>query len=464
VNLLNFVFIVSLAMTTSIAQAKSKWCRQTDVFHLDSETPETSDGLIKKMDIIWVIDDSVSMKSHQKNLKENIRHFFSVLDGDSHVDFKMGMVTTGLNFAYDEHNNRPVVLESTSGEEQRKEFAKRMMFGLSGSSVEKGSEALVKFLLKQRKFVRKGSLVMVNILTDEDDGSNEQAVASMQKLLQYLEIEGNTVSVNLIALENKIEKYRANFSSFNMQSYPLMGDDFSNTMVQMAEKSVKSTYKKFELKFDAKTILTVNMQNKKRKRTIERYQTIDNNTIGVDLGFAEINPETQVNVEYVHLCTSVDREKVRELNKQIQDIKFEIGETKFVDPLSAIESIEKVYEFMQKHQDTSINLIGAVSHSVNPIKWLEISLASENNEVIAAYRLARERALLIKKSLEMLGIESSRIKSKGALPGFHRHWYSYLLEASMIDVLPGFHIASIIEPDRRVILKVHQNFFNHDLD
>jgi hypothetical protein len=458
------LILLSMTLPLSLAEAKSKWCRQTDVFPLNSVQHPNTDALIKKMDIIWVIDDSYSMHAHQKNLRDNIKHFFSVLDGDSHVDFQMGMVTTGLNFVVDERTHKPLKLQSTSNEEHRKEFAKRMMFGLSGSSEEKGAEAILRYLLKQRHFVRKGSLVMINILTDEDDGSDDQAVASMQKLLQYLENEGNDVVVNLIAMEDKIEKYRANFSSVNTQTYPLMSDDFSKTMVAIAEKSMKSTYQKFELKFEAKTILSVNMQTKRKKRTIERYQTIDDSTIGVDLGFSEITSDTRVNVEYVHMCTAVDRNEVRELNKRIQDIKFEIGETKFVDPVAAIESIQKVYNFMEKHKDTSINLIGAVSHSVNPIKWLEISLASENNEVIAAYRLARERARLIKDSLEMMGIESNRIKSKGALPGFHRHWYSYLFEASMIDVLPGFHVASIIESDRRVILQVHQNFFKHDLE
>ena len=219
-------------------------------------------------------------------------------------------------------------------------------------------------------------------------------------------------------------------------------------------------FRNFELKFDVKTILSVKMQNKRKKNAIERYQAIDENTIGVDLGFTEITPDTRVLVEYVHACTAIDRHEVRELNKRIQDIKFEIGETIFADPEAAIESIQKVYDFLQKHQDTTINLIGAVSHSVNPIAWLEISLASEeNNLVIAAYRLARDRALLIKNTLEMLGIEPDRIKSKGAIPGFHRHWYSYLIDAMMIDVLPGFDLASTIEPDRRVILKVRQQYY-----
>ena len=458
--LLNFVFLFSLALASQTAEAKQKWCRQTDAFQLQpqGDTSENPDGLIKKMDIIWVIDDSHSMKSHQKNLRDNIKHFFSVLDGDSHVDFQMGIVTTGLNLVLDERTNRPLILQSTAGEEERKEFAKRMMFGLSGSANEKGSEALLKFLLKQRHFVRKGSLVMVNILTDEDDGSDEQTVASTQKLLQYLESEGNSISVNLIALEDKIEKYNQNFSVVNTQHYPLLSDDFSKTIAAIAEKSVKSVFRNFELKFDVKTILSVKMQNKRKKNAIERYQAIDENTIGVDLGFTEITPDTRVLVEYVHACTAIDRHEVRELNKEIQDIKFEIGETIFADPEAAIESIQKVYDFLQKHQDTTINLIGAVSHSVNPISWLEKSLV-DYKSVILSYRLARDRALLIKRSLEMLGIEPDRIKSKGAIPGFHRHWYSYLIDAMMIDVLPGFDLASTIEPDRRVILKVRQQYY-----
>lgn len=463
--LLNFVFLFSLALASQTAEAKQKWCRQTDAFQLQpqGDTAENPDGLIKKMDIIWVIDDSSSMASHQKNLRDNINHFFSILDGQSHVDFQMGIVTTGLSFVTDHHTDKPISLFSTSSDENRKEFMRKLIVGANGSSKEKGSEALLRFISKERKFVRKGSLVMINILTDEDDASEEEAVASMQKVLQYLESEGNSISVNLIALEDKIEKYNQNFSVVNTQHYPLLSDDFSKTIAAIAEKSVKSVFRNFELKFDVKTILSVKMQNKRKKNAIERYQAIDENTIGVDLGFTEITPDTRVLVEYVHACTAIDRHEVRELNKEIQDIKFEIGETIFADPEAAIESIQKVYDFLQKHQDTTINLIGAVSHSVNPISWLEKSLV-DYKSVILSYRLARDRALLIKRSLEMLGIEPDRIKSKGAIPGFHRHWYSYLIDAMMIDVLPGFDLASTIEPDRRVILKVRQLHYKDRVD
>ena len=93
------------------------------------------------------------MEVHQNNLKYNIRHFFKVLDEEKNIDYRMGIVTTGLRAVMNEENGQPTRLLSGSNSDDRRDFMKKLLVGIHASPDEKGTEAILRFMLSQDGFV-----------------------------------------------------------------------------------------------------------------------------------------------------------------------------------------------------------------------------------------------------------------------------------------------------------------------
>jgi len=125
----------------------------------------------------------------------------------------------------------------------------------------------------------------------------------------------------------------------------------------------------------------------------------------------------------------------------------------FLHPEEANATVDDVYAFLKKHENTKIKLIGAVSYSANPLAMLKMHIM-DPKDFPTAYRLSKARAKKIKDELIARGIDPKRIHSKGAIPGFHRHWYSYLIDLSFNDFFTEFCLACDLESDRRVIMKI----------
>ncbi len=110
VDYLKFSFRILVALLLipgSFSYALQKTCTITESFPVatSARANPNDHSENEKLDILWVIDDSSSMESHQTNLKENIRHFFHAFDSEPNVDFRMGMVTTGLRIVTDKQTD-----------------------------------------------------------------------------------------------------------------------------------------------------------------------------------------------------------------------------------------------------------------------------------------------------------------------------------------------------------------------
>jgi len=438
-------------MGTSEANA-SKWCQNMERFPVSAAAPNKAEK--NRLDVIWVIDDSSSMGNHQLNLKNNLESFFSVLDSSGKVDFQMGAVTTGLKVVGDA-SGKGMILHSSDAAASRSSFMKSMMVGTEGSATEKGSEAVLKFMAIQPEFIRQGSHVSINILTDEDDESAADQVALLNETLAFLVQQGNSVSINLISLENQIDHYKANFAEFETRVFALNGADFKRSIESLAKKSIRSPIENLELKFEAEEILSVELIKQGKASVFEQYQVVDSNSIRVDMSKSKIAKGSVIEIQYRYACNAFDRSETKDLAGMISEIRFRPNSSQFLNEQESIELVKKVAEFMKKHPDSRIELIGTSSHSLNPIAWLKI-MPFQENSMKHARGLAKSRANTIKTALMKLGIEEHRMEAKGAFPGLHRHWYSYLMDASCIDIIPLVDFAGMIESDRRVIMKVKQ--------
>jgi hypothetical protein len=172
----------------------------------DSDTNTNNDGQgCTAMDILFVIDDSGSMGEEQDNLVDNFPKFIKVLD-DYGTSYRVGVTTTGVNRSYKEKIfgslSMPMSTTGPTGVLQGKkacglanpwvdgpgpnvttEFSCTANVGTVGSATEMPFAALEAALENQSAagkpnegFYRKddGSLLVVVLITDEDDCSIEK--------------------------------------------------------------------------------------------------------------------------------------------------------------------------------------------------------------------------------------------------------------------------------------------------
>lgn len=156
----------------------------------------------KKMDIVFVVDDSASMSEEQANLATNFPMFataiqnFTTAAGD-HLDFRVGITTTGRDLDYVPIGGLPLPSEpgpngafvvgsgcgtgpwlDTSDTMLPQHLACRADAGIGGASQEMpllmSKRAVVDRVADntQAGFIRPDALLAVVMLTDEDDASN----------------------------------------------------------------------------------------------------------------------------------------------------------------------------------------------------------------------------------------------------------------------------------------------------
>lgn len=165
----------------------------------DSPT-ETADDSCKKMDIVFVVDNSSSMAQEQANLAQNFPKFGAIIDGyktkgGASLDYRLAVTTTDLQAnkgafvqkngnACDAGPDRPWI---ERGDAKPSDFfACRAQVGTHGSSFEFPLAALNLALTDRIKdgtnasngggFLRDDALLAFVVLTDEDESGNTPAI------------------------------------------------------------------------------------------------------------------------------------------------------------------------------------------------------------------------------------------------------------------------------------------------
>lgn len=150
----------------------------------DASADAPSSDACRKMDIVFVIDNSFTMEEEQENLRKNYPRFVSVLDafktktGES-IDYRLAVTSTDSDrdkgtFRTNGGSGRSW-LEKGDGA-VADTFARRATLGTGGSSYERPLESL-RLALSDRiadntngTFLRPDALLAFVIVTDEDEG------------------------------------------------------------------------------------------------------------------------------------------------------------------------------------------------------------------------------------------------------------------------------------------------------
>lgn len=168
-----------------------------------------------KVDILWVIDDSNSMRAEQESLAEGFESFSAELEATG-VDFHIGVITT--TFLYDDPN-RGVLIATKGGERfltnQTKdyvsEFQTLVQVGIEGDGKEKGLEAAAHALSpsmaagSNQGFLREEANLLVVFVSDEDDCSDYGALTDLKNTACYTDREALVPVVDFVDQFNALK-------------------------------------------------------------------------------------------------------------------------------------------------------------------------------------------------------------------------------------------------------------------
>lgn len=146
-----------------------------------------------EVDILWVIDDSNSMRAEQETLAAGFSSFVTELEGTG-TDFHLGVITT--TFLYEDPNRGTLLGDPkiiTQDDDYIGIFPDRVQVGISGDGKEKGLEAAA-FALSSvmttgngpnAGFLRPDAHLLVVFVSDEDDCSDKGALNNEDNVACY---------------------------------------------------------------------------------------------------------------------------------------------------------------------------------------------------------------------------------------------------------------------------------------
>ncbi len=147
---------------------------------------QTTNYQARKIDILWVIDNSGSMETSQTSLAQNFRSFIQTFK-DKNFDFHMAVTSTDAYVDYyysnstsyskfkdgdTQHSGIFIMDKDTPNIEQI--FMTNVMIGINGSGDERAFSSLEKALTNplNNQFRRSDAFLAVIIVSDEDDFSH----------------------------------------------------------------------------------------------------------------------------------------------------------------------------------------------------------------------------------------------------------------------------------------------------
>jgi hypothetical protein len=139
----------------------------------------------KKVDILFVIDNSGSMQYEQQSMAQRTAHFLSVIKG---LDYQIGITTTDpWNIALGDGNLIPIkngngrfIIDSTQDQvTAQTQLSQTLQRSETGSGSEQGIRAVYRAVEKysanentMRSFIRDGAQLAVVLISDEDESDN----------------------------------------------------------------------------------------------------------------------------------------------------------------------------------------------------------------------------------------------------------------------------------------------------
>ena len=242
-----FLPFVTLAISGSA-------CRPDDYMHVLSKSETVVQRNVKLtemqrqdvLDVLWVIDNSFSMSSHQANVIRNTAAFMQAFTQRTPIRWKMGLIST-------DEDDSPYVgfTPRTSLDYQTADpvgvFQGAVSdLGTSGSAYEKFFEPVLGALDRNPGFLRPGSVLAMIVVTDAPEQSD---VTSAEFLNRFAAIKplNETLAYGIVgpqdfgcpATDDRWEyvgsPYEALISTLHGKAYPLCKGDFSPLLSDIAQ-------------------------------------------------------------------------------------------------------------------------------------------------------------------------------------------------------------------------------------
>ncbi len=225
------------------------------VYQTVSENFKQAASQTKKLDVLWVIDNSGSMADEQESLGYNFDAFINdFIDRD--VDFKMAITTTDTSSSSKKgamvsgSDTKLTSARAKANPNQFKsDFRSLVKVGTKGSGNEKGLEATEGFMEKySSSWTRSDAYLAVVILSDEEDSSSK-TVASYTDYLKSFKATAGLVKVYSIVdvgLSNAgVRGVTAGYARYKLASDQTAGsvgdirDDFYQVLSDMGGSIIK---------------------------------------------------------------------------------------------------------------------------------------------------------------------------------------------------------------------------------
>lgn len=145
----------------------------TNIVGSTSETLSKTDGFVAKtdpkVDIVWVVDNSGSMKEEQGAVISNAGEFFNQLS-NKHLDFRLAAITTdNEKIVFPGNSKIPPRTGWTSASDGSQAFVNNVNAGLKGSGTESGIHFAEKAINTGTVVPREGASLVFVMLSDEGD-------------------------------------------------------------------------------------------------------------------------------------------------------------------------------------------------------------------------------------------------------------------------------------------------------
>lgn len=146
------------------------------------------------VDILFVVDDSGSMDSHQRNLTRNIDRFIAAFTARAAIDYHIGVTTTSMS-TWGSGNccgalvGTPIYVEKTTPDLVRT-LARNLIVGTSGSATEESFSPVVAALTppmstgRNAGFYRQSAHLAIVFITDAEDQSRMDAQSLYSELVR----------------------------------------------------------------------------------------------------------------------------------------------------------------------------------------------------------------------------------------------------------------------------------------
>lgn len=227
--------------------------RPSDFLYVHPESPKVEAQVkikelvgTNQLDILWVIDNSGSMSSHQQNVIANMDRFITSLTAKSSLDWRSGLISTSVDDEPFGGFKSGDMLEYSDPGVAAKFKAAVAKLGTNGDATEKTFEPVMKALTNYPRFLRPSAALALIVISD----APEQSKIDVGAFVQFLQrAKGNLSSIYFYGFLNPSDWCTSTDEAFTWagnpfeilnkqlkgQIYKLCDPNFSNNLSDLGK-------------------------------------------------------------------------------------------------------------------------------------------------------------------------------------------------------------------------------------